>query len=261
MRYLRLLGLQLRTSLLLALQYRVDFLVDGALSALFTATAVVPLLVVFERRPSLEGWTFGEALVVTGWFTLLQGVVEGAINPSLTTVVEHIRKGTLDFVLLKPADAQFLVSTQRFLPWRATALVHAIVLFALAFRHLGRLPTMLDVGLSLLMLALAIAVVYSLWILTVSAAFYVVRVDNLTYLFGSLFDFARWPASMFRGIVAFVFTFVLPLALMTTYPAEALLGRLSAGTLGGALAGAGAFAALARWVWSRSIARYTSASS
>ena len=34
--------------------------------------------------------------------------------PSLGNVVEHIRKGTLDFVLLKPADAQFLVSTSRF---------------------------------------------------------------------------------------------------------------------------------------------------
>jgi ABC-2 type transport system permease protein len=29
-------------------------------------------------------------------------------------VMDHIRKGTLDFVLLKPADAQFLVSTARF---------------------------------------------------------------------------------------------------------------------------------------------------
>ena len=49
--------------------------------------------------------------MVTGWFILLQGVLDGAINPGLQAVIEHIRKGTLDFVLLKPADAQFLVST------------------------------------------------------------------------------------------------------------------------------------------------------
>ena len=48
---------------------------------------------------------------------------------------------------------------------------------------------------------------------------------------------------------------------MTTYPALALLGRLAAGTLAAALAGALAFAALSRFVWLRSIARYTSASS
>ena len=57
----------------------------------------------------------------------MQGILEGAINPSLTSVVEHIRKGTLDFVLLKPADAQFLVSTARFHPWRAINVVTALV--------------------------------------------------------------------------------------------------------------------------------------
>ena len=67
-----------------------------------------------------------------------------------------------------------------------------------------------------------------------SAAFWVVKVDNLTYLFGSLFDAGRWPIDVFRGIfrgaLRFVFTFVFPLALMTTYPALALLGKLDAGT-------------------------------
>jgi len=260
-RYLALLALQWRTSLLLAMQYRADFLVDGALSVLFTATATIPLFVVFGRQAELEGWTFGEALVVTGWFTLLQGVMEGAINPSLSAVVEHIRKGTLDFVLLKPADAQFLVSTARFSPWRATAIVNALVVFAIAFHRLGRPPSLVGIALALVMLVVAVAVLYALWILTVSAAFYVVRVDNLTFLFGSIFDFARWPASVFRGAVAFVFTFVIPLALMTTYPAEAMLGRLEPYKLALSLGAAVVLSAIARRVWLHSIARYTSASS
>ena len=72
----------------------------------------------------------------------------------------------------------------------------------------------------------AVAVLYSLKILAVSAAFYVVRIDNLAHLFDAVFDAARWPAPIFRGAVRFVFTFVIPLALMTTYPARALLGTL-----------------------------------
>jgi ABC-2 type transport system permease protein len=176
-------------------------------------------------------------------------------------VVEHIRKGTLDFVLLKPADAQFLVSTARFSPWRATAIVNALVVFAIAFHRLGRPPSLGGVALALVMLVVAVAVLYALWILTVSAAFYVVRVDNLTFLFGSIFDFARWPASVFRGAVAFVFTFVIPLALMTTYPAEAMLGRLEPRKLALSLVAAVVVSWIARRVWLRSIARYTSASS
>jgi ABC-2 type transport system permease protein len=260
-RYLRLLRVQLRASALQLLQYRFDFFTEGVLEIFWAVTALVPLFVVFQSRASVAGWSFGEALLVTGWFTLLQSVLEGAINPSLTSVVDHIRKGTLDFVLLKPADAQFLVSTARFQPWRATNLLTSLVVFGYAFHLLGRPPSVAGVAAALLLLLSSTLLLYSLWILTVSAAFYVVRVDNLTHLFSSIFDAARWPSSVFRGVLSFVFTFVIPLALMTTYPALALLGRLSPATLALAWGGAAVFALLSRMVWLRSIGKYTSASS
>ncbi len=259
-RYAKLLAVQVRASTLLAAQYRSDFLLDGFISLFWMATALLPLFVVFQGRQSVAGWSFGEALLVTGWFILLQGVLQGAINPGLQMVVEHIRKGTLDFVLLKPADAQFLVSTSKFQIWRVSNLITALAVFAYAFRQLGRWPTLGGV-LTALVLGVSTLLLYSLWILTVSAAFYVVKVDNLTYLFDSIFDAARWPSSVFRGVFYYVFTFVIPLALMTTYPAEALLGRLSARTFALSVLGSIAFATLARVVWTRSIAKYTSASS
>jgi len=44
------------------------------------------------------------------------------------------------------------------------------------------------------MLCAAVLVLYSIAILVVSIAFVAVRVDNLLYLFQSIFDVARWPA-------------------------------------------------------------------
>jgi viologen exporter family transport system permease protein len=260
-RYLRLLGVQLRASALLSLQYRYEFLVDGPIEFFWAITMIIPLLIVFQGRTSLAGWTLGEALVVSGWFILLQGILEGAINPSLTSVVEHIRKGTLDFILLKPADAQFLVSTAKFEPWRAMNILTGLGVFIYAFHVLGHPPSLLGLLSSVLLLATSSLLLYSLWILTVSAAFYVVKVDNLTYFFSSIFDAARWPSSVFRGVLRLIFTFVIPLALMTTYPAQAMLGKLSAATLLSAVIGSLLFALLARLIWLQSIGRYTSASS
>jgi ABC-2 type transport system permease protein len=251
--------MQLRASLLLSMQYRADFFLDGVIEVFWMATAIVPLYVVFRVRPTVAGMSFGEALIVMGWFTFLQGVLEGAINPSLTTVVEHIRKGTLDFVLIKPADAQFLVSTARFQPWRAVNVVTALFIFAWGFHLLGRVPTAGAVASASVMMVTAVIVLYSLWILTVSAAFYVVRIDNLSQLFSAVFDAARWPVNVFRGLVRIVFTFVVPLALMTTYPALALLGTLSVSTFLASVGGAVLAFAVARLVWKSSIARYTSA--
>ncbi len=258
-RYARLLGTQFRASLLLGLQYRTDFLLDGVLGLFWTTSAILPLVVVFRSRATIAGWSFGEALMVTGWFTFLEAVLEGAINPSLAAVVDHIRKGTFDFVLLKPADAQFLVSTARLQPWRATNLFAAGGIFAWGFRLLGRGPTIGAVAAATVAMMSAIAVLYSLKTLAVSAAFYVVRIDNLAHLFDAVFDAARWPIQVFRGVVRIVFTFVLPLALMTTYPAQALLGTLPGRTLAAAVAGAVAALAVSRVVWTAALARYTSA--
>lgn len=261
LRYLRLFRVQVRMSLLLGMQYRYDFIIDGILSIFWTVTALVPLVVIFHSRKSVAGWSFPAALLVSGWFTLLEGVLDGAINPSLSAVVEHVRKGTLDFVLLKPADAQFLVSTTRFEPWRGTNVLTALAIFVYAFHRLHRGPDPLGLLQALLLLVASAVVLYALWILTVSAAFYVVKVDNLTYLFSSIYDAGRWPISIFRGAIRFVFTFVIPLALMTTFPAQAMLGELPGWKLLASVGGAVAFSALARMVWLRSISHYTSASS
>jgi len=114
-RYLRLLKLQLRTSALLAAQYGGTFSSTG--SSRWCGRhggRAADHRVRGASKRGISGWSAEEALVVTGWFVVLQAILDGAINPGLQAVVEHIRKGTLDFVLLKPADAQFLVSTSRF---------------------------------------------------------------------------------------------------------------------------------------------------
>ncbi|HVZ37559.1 MAG TPA: ABC-2 family transporter protein, partial [Polyangiaceae bacterium] len=86
-----------------------------------------------------------------------------------------------------------------------------------------------------------------------------VKIDNLSYLIVSTFDAARWPSSVFRGALAVLFTFVVPLALMTTYPALALLGRITAAQVGTSLAVALGFLYLSRRVWLRSVRSYTGA--
>jgi ABC-2 type transport system permease protein len=259
--YLRLFGVSVRTSLITAMQYRIDFLISGAMSVLWAGLGLFPLLVVYGERQSVAGWDFGHALVVMGLFMTMKGVLEGAINPSLLAVVERIRTGSFDYTLLKPADAQFLVSTTRFAPSHITDVIAGVGLIIYAFTELGHAPGASELGGALLLLTAAVAVMYSLWILIIASAFWVVRMDNLVFLLGAIFDAARWPIHVFRGTWRFLFTFIIPLALMTSFPAMALLGTLSLHTAIASLAGSAAFFLLARSVWSLAIRSYTSASS
>jgi len=257
----RIIGAYLTASFKLAAQYRLEFFLGSLMTFFWVAWSLAPALVAWRGRPEIAGWSFNEALLVIAWFMILRALLEGAVQPSLIAVIEHIRKGTLDFVLLKPVDAQLLVSVSRMEPRRAVDLLVALGLAAYAFVRLGRWPDPIGVGIAAVLTVTSALLLYSMAILVVSAAFWVVRLDNLIYLFNAIFDAARWPVSVFKGFLAIVFTFVIPLALMTTYPALALLGRLSIGVAAIAVGGALVFAFLARSVWKRALGRYTSASS
>lgn len=259
MRYARLIANQAHVSFMLLLQYRVDFALSLLLACFWTLSAIVPLLVLYSDRSSVAGWSWGEALVVVGWFNVLKGVQSIVIQPSMNQAVEQIRKGTLDFVLMKPADAQILVSSQRFDFRQLSDVIVGLVILVYALVTLRVVPTPLAILETLVSLLCATVILYAIWVMVMSLAFVFVKVDNLTFLFQSIYDAARWPGSIFRGAFAIVFTFVLPLTLMTTTPALAILGRLNAKELLLALGGAALFTLLSRWVWKACIARYTSA--
>lgn len=258
-RFFSVLRTQLRLAVLLALQYRFDFFSNAIMSLFWTSTTLVPLLVLYDRRAEVASWSKYEAMLVVGFFTTLKGVLNGAIQPTLQNVVEHVRKGTLDFLLLKPVDSQLMVSTSRLELWRSADVLCGLGIVGYALHCLGLVPTLSDIASAAILLLIAVVLLYSIWIVVVSLAFHFVKVDNLSYLFMSMFDVARWPSAVFRGVFAFVFTFVLPLSVMTTYPALALLHRLDAGALVRSSLLAVGFFFLSRVVWLRSIRRYTSA--
>lgn len=259
--YLRLAAAQLRVSTAAGMAYRADFLLQGAMSLVWIVLTLLPLVVLYDGRAEVAGWDAPSALIVISYFIGVRAVLEGVVSPSLVDLVENIRSGAFDYVLLKPVDAQAIVSASRFEPWKVFDLLAAIGLVVYAFVLRGAGPAPADIALGVVMFASGVLAVYAMWIACAAAAFWVVRLDNLTFLLGAIFDTARWPVQVFRGAWAFVFTFVIPIAVMTTFPAMALLGRLSATTAVASIAGSLVLVVVSRLVWRLAIRNYTSASS
>jgi ABC-2 type transport system permease protein len=260
-RYWALFTMNLRTSIAQAMQYRANFLIESVLSFAWLAIALLPLIVVFDDRNTIAGWDRPSALVVMAYFMGVKALMEGMVSPSLVLLVEKIRTGAFDYVLLKPVDSQFMVSTANYEPEKVIDFLGAIGLACYAFHLRGTWPTAEQVGIGVLLLIAGVLAMYSLWIICAAVAFWVVRLDNLIYLLNAVFDTARWPIHVFPGAWRLVFTFVIPVAVMTTFPAMALLGRLSVQTTLLTIAGALAMLMISRLIWRSAIRNYTSASS
>lgn len=255
----------LRVAMMTALQYRVSFLGEAVVAVFWLAWTVVPLFVLFQfdsvGAPGMAGWTQEEALLVVAFFITLTGLLDAFIDPNLTAVVEHVREGTFDFLLLKPIDTQLLVSIHRSAPAKIPHVVAGLGIAAYAAAQLPRTPTMGDLVAAALLLAAGTLILHSLWTLVVSLSFRFVRVDNLSFLLRSIVDAGRWPMAFYPAAVRIVLTFVVPVGIMTTYPALALRGALDHGHAIAGLGVAAGFALVARLSWRRATRLYASASS
>ncbi len=260
-RHLRLVATQLRIRTLAALEYRTGFWSDGLLGVLWSLSGVIPLLVALEHRPDIAGWTPWALAMLTGCHMIVAGLFSAIVQPALHAAMEDIRTGALDYLLLRPVDALVSCMVADFRPWSLVEVVVGAGLLAVAAIGAGVSPTVLDVALLATVLVSGVVALYALSVLILSVAFRALQLQNLAYLLESLLDFARWPIAVFRGPLKAFFTFVVPFAIMTSYPPMALLGRLEPRAAGGAMVTAIVLAWLARAAWLRALRGYTSASS
>lgn len=257
----RALVAELRVALMTAMQYRLSFVAEAFMSFGWVAWTVIPLFVVYQFRESVLGWTWNDALLVMGMFITLEGILGAFVDPNLRAVVEQVRDGSFDFTLLKPVDTQLLVSVHRIAPTELPHVLAGLIVTGIAASRLPTPPGVLEVAEAALLLLCGTAVLHALWTVVVATSFWFVRVDNLSILLRSLFDAGRWPVSYYRGIVRVILTWVVPIGLITTWPALALRRMLDPGSLAAAVGVSLAFCVLARWVWKFALRHYTSASS
>lgn len=259
-RYGKLAAIFTGASVSAQLEYRANF-VTSVLSALLTAGgAIFGLLILTGDGQSVGGWSFREATVVVGLFTLVQGFIGGVLSPNLNKIAEAVRTGMMDFTLLKPIDTQFLVSSRNVNIFPLLNIGIGIAVIAWAVQGIPGVSP-LGMVLGALLIAAALLIVYSIWFLLTTTAFWFVKVENVTELFNGVFRAGQFPVVVFPGWIKFVFTFIVPIAFITTVPAEAITGRVSPGSVLGAVVAALVLFAVARWMWSHAVGAYTSASS
>lgn len=242
------------------MEYQLNLLIELLAMASNLAGSLFVLSLFFRQGAALGGWSWPAAQVVLGAYTVLDGLTSTLLRPNLSRIVTHVQEGTLDFVLLKPIDSQFWLSTRTVSPWGLPAILAALALIAWAAAKNG-LPSAQLVLLSLALLLASLVILYSLWFVLAALSIWFVKVWNATEVLRQTLVAGRYPVSAYPPALRLVFTFVLPVAFLTTVPAEALLGRGSVVWTGGSLLAAGLCFAGSRLLWRHAQRFYTSASS
>lgn len=258
-RYVRLLWIFLRTEMQYELEYRTNLVLDIMQSLVIMGTSVGAVFVLFSYTTVLNGWDLEAMLVLLGCFYLVQGFSEFVLAPSFEKFMEHVRLGTLDFALLKPASAQFLVTLRQFRVTELTQFVLGALIVVVALSRMSVVSVYQGVGFVAALLC-GFALVYALLLALSTFAFWFVRVDNLMAIYWSFLDAGRFPVDIYPGWLRLTLSTAVPIGIAVTVPAQAISGKLDPLGLGLLIVGTVTAFALSAWFWRLGLRSYTGAS-
>ncbi len=253
--YWHLLGLNIER----ALAFRVHFLLLILMDICFYCSILFTIDFTFRLTGPLGGWSREHFLFFACFMLAVDQLHMTFVSESFWNFSADIRTGTLDFILLRPANAIF-ITFFRFI--RAGSFVLAPVPWLL-MAHFGG-----NIGLSTIawialpfMVLLALALITAIEILLMISGFWLVDSIGMNFLRMQLQDISRWPDFVYQATFRRVFTFVLPVLLASSAPVHFLFDQHKfLGVLYSLLALALITVAI-RFLWHRGLQKYESASS
>jgi ABC-2 type transport system permease protein len=261
MQTLKLLSSFLKVNIQMALAYRADTVVNILLNIMWLGWELLSLNIIFSNTTTLGGWGLGELIALLGVFRLVNTLMIALIWPNTEKFNQSIRDGSMDYTILQPVNSLFLVTFSRITVWRIWDLVLAIILIVVGINMAGEIVTPFNILIFILLAITGTLIIYSLWIVLIAMTFWFTKFDNNVTILQALLDSGRYPSTVYPAWLRVIVTFIIPIAVATTIPLQALRGDLGPGQVLLFIGVSVVSFWVATKVWKLGLKRYSGASS
>jgi ABC-2 type transport system permease protein len=260
-RYLGLYAALWRNSVTREMSFKGNFILWIIVELLWFGLQLCFVSVIYSQTRTVGTWTKWQMVLLVGASNFIQQIYQAFFLTNCTNLSELVRTGRMDFLLLLPVNTRFLVSLRVVdLGAFVNALFAACVMtFAALKLNLSPTPGQIT-GFAVLCLV-GILIHYSLMFILATICFWTVRAQGIVWGYYNLFNIARMPDEAFRGAFKALFTFALPVLLVSNVPTRVLADKFTSPKMWLLLLGVGlSWALISEWFWRFSLRRYTSAS-
>jgi ABC-2 type transport system permease protein len=247
-------------SLRRAFAYRANLVSEFLVTLTAIGASLAVLDIIFSNTGTLGGWSQAEAIALLGTFQMATGILWTFIEPNVAWFRNQVTDGLLDDTLLKPVPSIFLASLGTCAPlWLAHVVTGLAVLVfgTLQFEHAPDITSLLA---WLVLFGSGMVIVWASRVFLASLAFWAPSFQP-EVLYKAMWEFGRYPVSVYRHPIRFALTWVLPVAAIATIPTRALAEGGSLATIGATLLVALISVVTLLKVWHAGLRRYTSATS
>jgi ABC-2 type transport system permease protein len=225
MRFSRILKASLRQSFIYEMQYRLNLAINMFAGFGWTIISFITVNVIGSNVSTIySNWTKDEYNLLWAIMFASIGVFSTIFKRNIEKIPEKILKGDLDFTIIKPFNSRLLASLGYI---RMDNIPGFIFIMYIAIRSLVNIDNgnllFFNILLFAFFLLVSTVIMYSLYIGIVTISFWFLGADNLTYFAHMLIMFGNYPVRVFGGALQFFFTFLFPIAFISTFPAESII--------------------------------------
>lgn len=260
-KYFRIYKALFSFSLSKSLEFRFDFFFRFFMDCAYYLVQLAFFEIIFLHTENLAGWNRGEVIFFISSVLIIDSIFMIFFATNVWQIPELVNKGKLDYYLIKPISSIFLILLK-------DIAVASILNFFVALGILAYSITLLEINpdiysyLGFIYLMFNSLLLYiALRLLTVLPVFWTHSKFGFHMLFRSLEEVSNKPDIIYKGAFRLVFTTIIPVLVMASFPAKFFLNKMGISGLLYSTFITVLFVSLIYWIWRKGLESYSSASS
>ncbi len=218
--YRRFLAVSVRAQM----QYKASFLMQLGGRLIITAGEFMAILVLFDRFGSLIGWNVYQVAFIYGIVNISFAFAD-ALTTGFDLFGQMVKSGDFDRLLTRPRSTALQLAGQELTLRRISRLTPGLVALAWAATNLDLHWTIPNIVLLVASVAGGASLFAALIVLQATLAFWTTETLEImnTMTYGGV-ETTQYPINIYRPWFRNFFTFGIPLACVSYFPALAIMG-------------------------------------
>lgn len=259
MKYLRVWWLTASRSAQTAFQSRFGALIFILGKILRFVLFLIFLILLTSNSQTLANYSLWQVIFFFSTYNLIDSITQLFLR-DVYRFRSYVIYGNFDYFLTRPISPLFrsLFGGSDILD--VPMLLIAIAFIAVSAAKIGPI-SLLGVILYLVLILNGLAISLAFHILTIAIGVLTTEVDNTIMLYRDLTQMGRIPTEVYRQPLSWFITYIIPVGVMMTFPAKALMGLLNWQFIIIAFATSAVVLSFSMLLWRYSLFRYSSVSS
>lgn len=222
------------------------------------------LTAIFKHVPSVAGYSIWQVAFFFLTFNLID-IAAQLFFRGIYMIGRDVREGDMDFYLVQPVNALFRIASNLIDFLDFLTLIPVVILLAAVFPKVVVVSADPEFFYRLFLYGVlclnGVVIAFSIHVVIAALTVMTQQMENTIWLYRDLISLGRFPIDIYSSSIRFFLSTFLPVAVMISYPAKALMGILAPENLAFAFVLSGGLLALALGLWRAALRSYCSVSS